>query len=353
MSQPRLGFVGPLLGRNPNWVISQGETLGALLAEVGYPVKQTSFVPNRLLRLADTIVQLLSWRNQVDVVVLMVFSGPAFGMADISSWLARVIGKPLVLWLHGGNLPHFSQQHPAWVRRVLARGKRIVSPSTYLAHFFAEWGYEVDIIPIGLVLEDYAYAHRQRVQPRLLWMRTFQDIYYPEMAVEVLAQLQGSYPEATLTMAGQPRGTLAQVQALAIAKGLAGKVRFAGFLDKADKEREFARHDIFLNTNRVDNMPVSVVEAAAFGLPVVATAVGGIPYLLEHEKTGLLVDNADVIGMTTSIIRLLENPSLAARLSQQGRQLAESCAWEIVQSKWEELFRILHPTSARQNRYER
>jgi glycosyltransferase involved in cell wall biosynthesis len=143
------------------------------------------------------------------------------------------------------------------------------------------------------------------------------------------------------------------VQALTIAKGLAGKVRFAGFLDKAGKEREFARHDIFLNTNRVDNMPVSVVEATAFGLPVVATAVGGIPYLLEHEKTGLLVDNEDVIGMTTSIIRLLENPSLAARLSQQGRQLAESCAWEIVQSKWEELFRMLHPTFARQNRYER
>jgi len=338
MSQPRLGFVGPLLGRNPNWVISQGEILGALLAEIGYPVKQTSFVPNRLLRLADTIAHLLSWRNQVDVVILMVFSGPAFGMADISSWLARVIGKPLVLWLHGGNLPHFSQQHPAWVRRVLARGKRIVSPSTYLAHFFAEWGYEIDVIPVGLDLEDYTYGHRQRVQPRLLWMRTFQDIYYPEMAVEVLAQLQGSCPEATLTMAGQAKGTLARVQALSMAKGLAGKVRFAGFLDKAGKEREFARHDIFLNTNRVDNMPMSVMEAAAFGLPVVATAVGGIPNLLEHEKTGLLVGNEDIVGMATAVQRLLHEPDLAARLSANGRRLAEANSWPAVKQQWVSLF---------------
>jgi glycosyltransferase involved in cell wall biosynthesis len=347
MSKPRLGFVGPLLGKHPNWVTSQGEILAALFAGAGYSVKQTSTVPNRLLRLADTIAHLLSWWKQVDVVVLMVFSGPAFGMADISSWLARALGIPLVLWLHGGNLPQFSRQHPAWVRRVLARGMRIVSPSAYLANFFARWDYQVDVIPNVLALEDYAYCHRQQVQPRLLWMRTFEDLYYPEMAVEVLAQLQSSYPEATLTMAGQAKGTLARAQALTSARGLAGKVRFAGFLDKAGKQREFARHDIFLNTNRVDNMPVSVVEAAAFGLPVVATAVGGIPYLLEHEKTGLLVDNEDVAGMTTAVIRLLENPSLAARLSDQGRQLAESCAWEIVQSKWEQIFRRLHLTFAR------
>ena len=338
MQQPCLGLVGPLLGRNPNWVTSQGEILGTLFAEAGYSVKQTSFVPNRLLRLADTIAHLLSWRNQVDVVILMVFSGPAFGMADVSSWLARLIGKPLVLWLHGGNLPQFSQQHPAWVRWVLARGSRIVSPSAYLAHFFTEWGYKVDTIPLGLVLEDYAYGHRQEVQPRLLWMRTFQDIYYPEMAVEVLAQLQGSCPEATLTMAGQARGTLARVQALSMAKGLAGKVRFAGFLDKAGKQREFARHDIFLNTNRMDNMPVSVVEAAAFGLPVVATAVGGIPYLLEHEKTGLLVGNEDMVGMASAVQRLLREPELAARLSANGRQLAEAKSWPVVKQQWESLF---------------
>jgi glycosyltransferase involved in cell wall biosynthesis len=85
-------------------------------------------------------------------------------------------------------------------------------------------------------------------------------------------------------------------------------------------------------------MPVSVVEAAAFGLPVVATAVGGIPYLLEHEQTGLLVDNEDIVGMAAAIQRLLCEPGLAGRLSANGRQLAEASSWTKVKQQWESLF---------------
>jgi glycosyltransferase involved in cell wall biosynthesis len=172
-------------------------------------------------------------------------------------------------------------------------------------------------------------------------MRTFEDIYNPDMAIAVLEELQLHFPNARLTMAGQPKGTLERVQSLAAAKGLTEKIRFAGFLDMANKQREFARHDIFLNTNRIDNMPVSVLEAAAFGLPVVTTAVGGIPYLLEHEQTGLLVENENVAGMAAAVRRLLREPELTERLSANGRQLAEASDWTHVQPQWETLFREL------------
>ena len=61
-------------------------------------------------------------------------------------------------------------------------------------------------------------------------------------------------------------------------------------------------------------MPVSVIEAAAFGLPIVATKVGGIPYLLEHEKNALLVDSEDVDGMVSAVKRLLFNRELTRTL---------------------------------------
>ncbi len=99
-------------------------------------------------------------------------------------------------------------------------------------------------------------------------------------------------------------------------------------------EREFAAHDIFLNTNRIDNMPVSVVEAAAFGLPVVSTNVGGIPYLLEEGKTGLLVPTDDPGAVAAAVSRLLADPGLARRLSTNGRSLAEQSAWPRVREQW-------------------
>lgn len=339
--RPRLCFVGPMLGVNPGWVTSQGEILAELLTEAGYVTRVTSHKIARLPRLLDILRSLVAWRNEIDLVIHQVFSGPAFVVTDAASALCRVLGLPQVFALHGGALPEFTAEHGGWVRRVLRRAEAIVTPSTYLAEVFAvypELVARIRTIPNILEIGGYPYRHRPLVHPQLLWMRTFHETYHPQMAVEVLAALRQTHPEATLTMAGQEKGLQAAVQELAHSRGLSAAVRFPGFLGPREKAREFAGHDIYLNTNRVDNMPVSVLEACAFGLPVVATAVGGVPHLLCDGKTGLLTPNADVAAMVAAVRRLLDEPGLAGALSANGRRLAESCAWEPVQARWEALF---------------
>jgi len=363
-TRPRLCFVGPMLGVNPGWVMTQGEMLARLLAAEGFDVRQTSHIPARLPRLADTLRSLVAWRHDIDLVIHQVFSGPAFGVTDAASALCRRLGLPQVFALHGGALPAFAAARPGWFGRVLRRADAIVAPSGYLVEqlglkrrettdFTDDTDFRrpesvesaksvvspsVRVIPNILEIEQYAYRHRAVVGPRLLWMRTFHDVYHPQLAVEALAELRRTHPDATLTMAGQEKGLHAAVVALARERGLAGAVRFPGFLDAAAKTREFAAHDIYLNTNRVDNMPVSVLEAAAFGLPVVATAVGGIPYLLRDGATALLTPDGDAAAMAAAARRLLDEPGLAAALSANGRRLAESCAWEPVRDQWLRLF---------------
>jgi glycosyltransferase involved in cell wall biosynthesis len=340
--RPRLCFVGPMLGVNPGWVTTQGEILAGLLAGDGYPVRATSPIPARLPRLADTLRSLIIWRDEIDVVIHQVFSGAAFAVTDAASALARALRLPQIFVLHGGALPEFVARREGWVGRVMGRAAAIVAPSGYLAHVFGafpELSPRIRVIPNILAIQEYAYRHRPVVEPRLLWMRTFHPVYHPEMAVDALAELRRTHPTATLTMAGQEKGSLDAVHERVRARDLATAVRFPGFLGPEAKAREFARHDIFLNANRVDNMPVSVLEAAAFGLPVVATAVGGIPYLLEDGVTGLLVPNGDARAMAGAARRLLDERGLAARLSANGRALAESCGWEAVKPEWEALFR--------------
>ncbi|HZW03206.1 MAG TPA: glycosyltransferase, partial [Anaerolineaceae bacterium] len=257
-SPPRLALVGPMLGRRRGWVTNPGERLAGRFRSEGYVVRLTSTYPNRALRLADMLLSMAAWRNQVDVFILAVYSGRAFWLADLPARLAHRLGIPLIYVLHGGDLPRFSQESPDWVRRVMGRADAIVSPSAFLAHHFQQWGgYDVRVIPNLLEVEQYAHRLRPSVRPRLLWMRTFEDIYNPEMAVQALKAMRATHPEACLTMAGQDRGQLAVVQALARAEGLEEQVRFAGFLDPADKQVVFDAHDIYLHTNRVDNAPVS------------------------------------------------------------------------------------------------
>lgn len=331
-----------MLGRHPGWVSNPAERLADCFREEGYEVRLASTIPNRLLRLADILLSMIAWRRKVDLFVVAVYSGLAFWLADLPARLARRLRIPLVFVLHGGDLPRFSQEHPEWVRRVMDRAAAIVSPSAFLAHHFQQWGgYEVRVIPNLLPIEQYRHRLRPVVRPRLLWMRTFEDIYNPELAVRVVNRLLADYPDVCLTMAGQDRGRLAAVQALVRSAGLDAVVRFAGFLDENAKQIEFDAHDIYLHTNRVDNAPVSVIEAGAYGLPVVATRVGGLPFLLEEGRTGLLVPDDDDEAMAAAVRRLVEEPGLAGRLSVNGRALAEACAWPSVKRLWEDLFEDL------------
>jgi glycosyltransferase involved in cell wall biosynthesis len=258
-------------------------------------------------------------------------------MADVVSLLCRFLNLPLIMFLHGGNLPAFTREHSRWVRTVLKRADRLVAPSEFMAAGFRELGYEVVVIPNAIEISSYPFQERRSVRPNIAWMRSFHDVYNPEMAVRVLEGVRQIWPDATLMMAGGDKGLRTSVEKLAQELGVSSSVRFVGFLDHYGKVDELSRADIYLNTNRIDNMPVSVIEARALGLPVVATDVGGLPYLIRHGENGMLGPDDDCESMVEAVKELVENPKLANRLSRLGREAAETSDWSQVRSKWEAL----------------
>jgi glycosyltransferase involved in cell wall biosynthesis len=348
-SPGRIGicFVGLMVGKHKGFLTSQGLILSDLLARAGdYRVIATSAARNRYLRLLDILFTLVRTRRQVDIQCLEVYGGPSFVIEDMASAVARLFGQKLVMVLHGGAMPDFMSTYPRWTRRVLSRADALVTPSTYLQRALAERGFQAQVIPNVLELDRYPFRERRLLRPRLFWMRSFHHVWNAEMAVRVLANVRRHLPDATLVLAGQDKGTQADVQQLASDLGVAAAVSFPGFLDHDGKVAHAQAADIFLNTNRIDNMPVAVVEACAMGLPVVSTRVGGIPDLLGDGHTALLVPNEDEQAMTGAVLRLIADQELAARLSNNGRQLAEQSAWNRVRPLWDRLFAHLHRPAA-------
>lgn len=328
-----------MLGRHPNWVPNPMETLAPCLEQHGYSCILTSGIENRYLRLIDIVRTIFRERKQIDVICLQTYSGPSFVVEDIASWLSKFFEIPVIMFLHGGAMPDFMERFPKWSKRVLRRADHIITPSTFLLSAIEHYGFDAAVIPNLLPLEQYDYRQRQQVEPKLFWMRTFYDYYNPEMAIEVIQRVVRRYPNATLTMAGQDKGLLDPMKAMVRNAGLEANVRFPGFLSGDTKRKEFCSHDIFLNTTRIDNMPICLLEAGASGLPIVSTNVGGIPHLVRHEESALLVPSGDVEEMTRSVFRLLDDSSLAARLSLQGRKLAEQCDTVAVIPLWEGIFK--------------
>ena len=338
MKNLKLGVVGNILGRNPGFVTTQGQILSDRLTNDGYQVISTSSRVNRVVRLAGIVGTLFQKRNRIDILVLEVYSGLYFVLADVASLLGRLFGIPMIFVLHGGNLAVFSTRVPAWIRRVLRRADILAAPSPFLARGLSGLGLPIRIVPNIVEIENYSFRLRENVQPKLIWMRAFHEIYNPQMAVKVLESVRSKYPQASLVMAGVDKGLEPEIRRMVADMGLNDAVRFAGFLGPDEKIKEFSNADIFINTNHIDNMPVSVVEACAMGLPVVATCVGGIPDMITTGQNGMLVPDGDAEGMADAVVTLLGNGELAGRLSANGRRFAEMSSWETVKPQWEALF---------------
>lgn len=337
--KPRVCVVGQLLGRNPGYVTTQGQILADRLSESGYSVLSCSSKINRFGRLADVVRTLVRHRRSIDLIIVEVYSGLSFVLADVASLAAALLGIPAVGVLHGGSLPDHSRKYPRWTKRVLSRFRSLVAPSAFLARGVEPLGLSARVIPNTLDLERYPFCERLVLRPRLIWMRSFHEIYDPEMAIDVLAKVRKRFPEATLVMAGRDKGLLQTVISRADALGLSDAVSFPGFIGHNEKIKLFMEGDIYLNTNRVDNMPVAVLEAFAMGTPVVATRVGGLPDLVRDSETGVLTAPGDASEMAAAVIRLLENPDRAHEVALNARRSVEASEWSNVLRQWESLFR--------------
>jgi len=335
-SQPSVLLVGNFLsalgGRR-----GVGEELGYRLREKGWPVLSTSSKPGRAARLLDMATTCWCTRDRYDVAHVEVYSGNAFIWAETVCWSLRAAGRPYVLALHGGNLPVFACRWRRRVSRLLRSAVAVVAPSRYLLENMRSYREDIVTIPNALDLSAYPFRPRTNPAPRLVWVRSFDRIYNPQLAIRALERLTLRFPQIHLTMVGPDKGELAATKALAQQLGVSGQVSFPGGVRKSEIPAWLDRADIFLNTTNIDNTPVSVMEAMACGLCVVTTNVGGIPYLLQHERDALIVSPDSAEEMAGNVTRLLEDPVLAASISQNGRSVVEPFDWAAILPKWEAL----------------
>lgn len=316
---------------------SNPTTMGALtklLRESGCKVEVYSKQANQFKRLLAMCAGVIKHRNY-DYVLIDTYSTLNFYYALIISQLARLFFIPYIPILHGGNLPARLARNPRLSRLIFKNSYVNVAPSNYLVTAFKEKGFRTQFIANSIHIESYQYQQRQNLQPNLLWVRAFDEIYNPLMAVEVLSLLKQQYPMACLCMIGPDKdGSLEKAKTMAKQLGVFDAIEFTGKLSKKEWIAKSKSFDIFINTTTVDNTPVSVLEAMALGLPVVSTNVGGIPYLLKNGEQGMLIENKKATEMMKSIAKLMENPALVKHLTTNAKRLVTEFDTGFVQQQW-------------------
>lgn len=303
----------------------------------GYKLLSASPVKNQILRFSHMLLVFFRNYTKADFILIDVYSTRNFWYAVLLGRLSKSTGKKYIPILHGGDLKNRFRRSPGATNKLLANAYQIISPSLYLQQEVKKLGFsEVKYIPNPLFLEKYPYKERKAFRPKLLWVRAFDEIYNPLLALKTLKLLLAEFPDAELCMVGPDKdGSMKACKAYAAAHSL--PVQFTGKLKKMEWIKLASAFDIFINTSGIDNMPVSVLEAMALGLPVVSTNVGGLPYLIEQEVTGLLLPPGDPRAMADRVGELLKDQEKARSISRAAREKTKEFDWEVIKSAWKDI----------------
>jgi glycosyltransferase involved in cell wall biosynthesis len=292
----------------------------------------------KISRLFDTIYTVIARRNKYDIVIIPLFgTWPSFLWQELLARLLKLMGKKIVLGIHGGSIPERIDEGALRFINALNRADELVAPSAYFSHYFQNKGFRIRIIENPVDISAYTFNCKERIRPKILWMRAFTEIYNPEMAIRVAKRLSEKFSDFQMVMAGKDGPLTGVIKEMAKKKDLSGKIIFPGYINMQEKKKFASEYDIYICTNRIDNAPVSLIEFMSFGLPVVSVNTGGIPYLIEDGHNGLLVDPDDDEAMFKKICLLIENPSLARSIRSNAYQFARQYDEKNIIHKWKAL----------------
>ncbi|HEX8563096.1 MAG TPA: glycosyltransferase family 4 protein [Flavobacterium sp.] len=315
------------------------ETLGPLLAGEGFDVHYASSKRNQALRLLDMLFTTLRFSQKADYVIIDTYSALNFWSSLMVSQICRLFNRKYIPILHGGNLPERLKDFPYCCRLIFNNAYKNVTPSHYLFDAFTEAGFSnLVYIPNSIEIGSYLFRDRATLQPKLLWVRSLARIYNCPMALRVMELLQKKHANAELCMVGPDKENLLP-ELTQKASELKVSVEFKGKLEKEQWLALSVGYDIFINTTHSDNMPVSLLEAMALGLPIVSTNVGGIPFLLQNGVTALLVEDDNAEAMAAAVERILTDTELREKIIRNARQKADEYDWTTVKNKWLALLR--------------
>lgn len=279
------------------------------------------------------------WRGLRNIDVAHIFSASywSFLLAPAPAWFfARLRGAKTIINYRSGEARDHLQRFRSG-KFVLSRTDQIVVPSGYLVDVFREFGLKAVVVPNLVDLSQFRYRKRKPLRPHLVCTRGFSTYYSVDVVVKAFAEVKKAYPDAQLDLVGG--GPLEdEVRQLVSDLKLTG-INFMGVASRQTIGNHYDDADIFINGSWLDNMPVSIIEAFGAGTPVVTTSPESIPYLVEHERTGLLSAVGDENALGANVIRLLRDPDLAERLANSAYEESRKYSWDAVREQWIALYR--------------
>ena len=294
-------------------ISGQVEILQKKLQAEGHNVDIFSTKASMLKRLTKP---LRLWRDAKKYDLLHIHCSSSWGFlpAVFGIGVGHELGKYIVTTYHGGGGDIFFAKHHRWVHYWLTRSNCNIVLNGFLAKVFDEHNLPYIVIPNIIEFDTDHYRQRSIMSPHYICVRAHEPLYNIPCILRAFGKVQALFPKATLTLVGDGSQHSSLVQL--VEEMHLHNVTFTGRVDNSIIYDYLNKADIMISAPTMDNMPVSLLEAMNAGLLVISSRVGGVPYMVDDYRTGLLFESDNDTELAEKMIWAIENPTATTDIIQ-------------------------------------
>lgn len=284
----------------------------------------------KLLVLCKAILQFLYWmlfHPEIKIVHVQGSVGASFWRKAIFIYIAKFFYKKVVWHMHAGRFAVFYQQHRYAVRKVVDKSDVIIALSEYWKEYFKN-EFPTKRVEIIKNVISAPVVHKQ------------QTGYFTLLFLGLLGKNKGIYDllecirdhkvefQGKLKLYIGGNGEIEHVKQLIKEYGIADIVIFEGWVSGDKKIELLNKSDAYILPSYKEGLPISILEAMSYGMPIISTPVGGIPEIVSNGENGYLVEPGNKEDIYKAIMSLLNDADLRNRmgrisLSRVGEHLPE------------------------------
>lgn len=278
----------------------------------------------KLFVLLKAILRLCYWFLTKDIKVVHIHgcSNISFHRKKIFIFVSKFFNKKIIFHIHGGGFQSFCTKYGKdKVIRILNKCDVIVALSQSWKEFFTKELKQTRVVVVDNIIPVPNCFPKQKNTEilNLVFLGLIDKNKGIFDLVELLAEYYDEYKGKIILHIGGNGNTAKLTQ---MTFGIADIVKYHGWVDECEKQQLLSNADIYILPSYHEGLPISILEAMSYKLPVISTNVGGIPEIIEDKNNGFLITPGDKIAMKIAIDQLLTDKKLRKDMGQKSFVIA-------------------------------
>ena len=297
-----------------------------------------------LLQLIYSLVAItlkLVFCRSIRIVHIHTASYNSFKRSALFISLAKFFKRKVVIHIHGGGFKEYYEKNTSFVHKNLLKCDTIIALTEYWKEFFKGLGFKNVIVVPNIVdspiIQEKKY-HDDKVHILYLGLITKAKGIYDLLDVinEHKVEFDG---KITLHIGGN--GETITLQNIIKEHGLSNIVKFEGWVSGEKKLELLNNTDVFILPSYTEGLPISILEAMSYKLPVISTPVGGIPEVVKDEENGFLITPGDKKALYNTIIKLATDKEQRMSMGELSYKKVQPHFPENVSARLENIYKEL------------